>query len=329
MPTLVESAPRRGADDASAPNAKLLADAAEFANAVARVWPPPHRGYFEADLPRRALAQLVAARAAPQEARALAEPLETWSLKRIAAAYLPDAPPGLVETLRKLDGEGWSPCRIRALSALLADGGEGMKTLRHAPRIEPRLVAVLGALPPPLRRPRIVTHVPSASLAELLARGAKRVAHEHDGGAVERTAQRLERARSTASLFRMLIEEIGLEKLAPPPIPGAEWFVPIASVRQIESAALRFQNCLRSRIPAMLAGRAAYYEVVGPDPAVVEIVRDAQGLWVVGEVEAPENTPVSPTLWARIRAYLEQHGARTYRPRPDALALALAQAADW
>jgi hypothetical protein len=38
---------------------------------------------------------------------------------------------------------------------------------------------------------------------------------------------------------------------------------------------------------------------------------------------------VSPALWARIRAYLEKHGARTGRTRPDGLALALAQAADW
>ena len=79
----------------------------------------------------------------------------------------------------------------------------------------------------------------------------------------------------------------------------------------------------------LLRGLAAYYEVLGDEPAVVEIVRDADGLWVVGEVRGHANADITPALWARIRAHLEAHGARVRGARPDALALALANAAGW
>ncbi|MGE3929872.1 MAG: hypothetical protein AB7G05_06875, partial [Hyphomonadaceae bacterium] len=104
---------------------------------------------------------------------------------------------------------------------------------------------------------------------------------------------------------------------------------PIASALAIERAALKFENCLKGRIPLMLRGKAAYYEVLGDEPAVVEIVRDVEGFWAVGEVRGHANAEISHGLWLRIRAHLEAHGARVRNARPDALALALANAAGW
>src|SRR5512147_404881 len=118
MPSMVDMAPREARAVATAPNAALIADAGPLASAVARVWPRPHAPYFAAEPPRRRLMGLVADRARGEFA-ALPEPLETWSLRRVVAAYLPDAPDGFAEALRRLDGEGWSGDELHQLMQLL------------------------------------------------------------------------------------------------------------------------------------------------------------------------------------------------------------------
>ncbi|MGE3931261.1 MAG: hypothetical protein AB7G05_13950, partial [Hyphomonadaceae bacterium] len=245
------------------PNAALSADAGMYAPHIARVWPRPHAPYFAAEPARRRLACL-AAQGAPGETRALADALETWSLKRIASAYLPGAPAGLVEALRKIEGDAWTSDDYRRLMALLEERG-GAKVIRHAPALTRDFVYALTLLPPPMRRSRILALAPSYFTAGLVARAAKRACGK-DARAMTRLADRLERARTPAQLFRMLVDEIGLEQLAPPPIPGADWLAPIASALAIERAALKFENCLKGRIPLMLRGKAAYYEVLGDEP---------------------------------------------------------------
>lgn len=332
MPAQVVLAPRDPRALPHAPSAALIADAGPLAPAVARVWPRPHTAYLTAEPARRKAAAIVVARlqtpASPAQMRELTHALETWSLKRIVSAYLPGAPAGFIEALRKLSDEPWGPEDFRQLVEVLNDVG-GAKVLRHAPSIDREFVRVVLNLQPPLRRTRIVANVSTAHVAGLVARGVKRACARGEDRAIRQLADRLERARSVQSLFRMLIEAIGLEQLAPPPVPGAYWLTPIATVPQIESAALRFENCLKHRIPMLLRGQAAYYEVLGEEPAVVEIVRDVQGLWAVGEIRGHANTNISQTLMARIWSHLELHGTRVRGYRPDALAVALAQAAGW
>jgi hypothetical protein len=257
------------------------------------------------------------------------EPLAVWSLKRLIATYMPLASDGFAEVVRKLEGS-WRRHDYERLAHLLADKNGAAKLLRHAAMIDTDLARRIDMLPPDLRRVRIVALAPNAVLASLVARGAKRVV-KIAGTSEEMAAlgARLERARSTPQLFRMLIEAVGLERLAPPPIPGADWFVPLATTRQIENAALRFQNCLKGRIPWLLRGQGAYYEVTGDEPAIVEIVRDNNGLWMVGEVRGHANSAISASLWTRVRLYLERHGAQVERKRIDDLTLALVEAAGW
>lgn len=328
MPAQVQLAPRVARADAHAPSAALIADAGPFARAVARVWARPHAAYFAFEPPRRRLAGLAAERA-HGDLGALAEALETWSLKRIAAVYLPDAPAGFVEALRKIEDGGWSVQEFDLLIGFLGES-ESMKTLRHAPRIDRVFVRTLAALPAALRRPRIVALVDaSPATAQLIERGVARACGGAAAHETVRLADRLERARTLRQLFRMLIDAIGIERLAPPPIPGADWFKPLATAAQLESAALRFENCLKYRVPMMLRALGAYYEVVGEEPAIVEVVRDGDGLWVVGEVRGHANRDISLKLWTRVRDHLARHGARVRGARADSLAVALAHAAGW
>lgn len=327
MPSQAVLAARLASADPFAPSAALVADAGACAAKLARIWPRPHAGYFNAEPARRHLARVVVERARV-DAADLAEPLAFWSARRVIATFLPGAPAGLAEALRKLAGDGWRSEHYGSLFALLEEGGEGAKVLRHATAIEPRFLAMLRALPAPLRRVRIAALTQTLQLAALLARGAKR-ACGGDAKALARLADRLERARSETGLFRMMIDEIGLDQLAPPPVPATDWLRSLATTASISNAALRFENCLKGRMPMLLLGKAAYYEVVGDEPAIVEIVRDMNGLWVVGEIRGHANVDISDGLWSRIRAHLEAHGARLGGARPDALAVALAQAAGW
>ncbi len=323
MPLIAEA----HVDSVHMPSGALLAEAGEFAHAVARVYPRPHAAYFAAEPARQRLMALIADRARGSF-EALREPLSVWSLRRLVATYLPFAPDGFAEALRKLEGV-WRKHDYERLAVLLGEQN-GAKLLRHAARIDASLVLRIDMLPSDLRRVRIVALAQNAPMTALVARGAKR-AVKIAGTSDEMAAlgARLERARSTPQLFRMLIEAVGLERLAPPPIPGADWFVPRATERQIESAALRFQNCLKGRIPWLLRGCGAYYEVTGDEPAIVEIIRGENGLWVVGEVRGHANAAISASLWSRVRLYLERYGAQVERRRFDTLTLALVEAAGW
>jgi hypothetical protein len=326
MPVLANASAHLGANANYTPNDALLRDAGEFAPAIARALPRPHAAYFEADNGRRRLIAYVARTAAlgPEDADALA----TWSARRLAARYAPNAPEGFVEALKRATGV-WTARDVECLIALLREGGEGQKALRHAQTVPVFLVAVLTALPAPLRRTRIVAHLPSRYLADLVARTVKHVwGRNPDAERLRRLALRLDRAASTTSLFAWLIEDVGVGRITPPPIPGTKWLRPILDVSDIERTALKFQNCLRTRAPLMLRGQGAYYEVLGQEPAVVEIVVGRGGLWRVGEIRGHANGPVSPELLAKIRAYLAQHGAQGFA-RPPTLALELAEAAGW
>jgi hypothetical protein len=312
--------------DAFTPSEALYADAGVYASAAARVFARPHAAYFQADLARRRLIQLVAAQ--EKASPALAEALATWSARRIADAYLPNAPQGLVEALRKAQGR-WSPADYDCLLSFLGGGGETAKLLRHAPVITSDYLTVLTLLPPIMRRTRIVAVIGSTDQADLFAKGVRKALFQklNDPNAGARLAERLERARTTQALFRALIAEIGLKALAPPPLPGAAWLKPIASEKEIRGAALRFENCLVGRIGWLLCGHGTYYEVVGDEPAIVEIVRDRLGLWSVGEIRGHANRDISPALYARVVTHLVQHGAKTRDGKPNMLAVALAQAA--
>lgn len=294
------------------------------AHRIAHLFPSPHAGFRRLDRSRRALVVLAAGglglhRLGPAD-------VESWSLRRLLREALPEAPQSLAEILRKLADEDWPAIALADLRTLALDDGGGAKILRHAPFVTRALVRTLTALPATLRRTRIVALLPERDVAQLVRAGAE--AHVRGGGDAIRLADRLERARSTEGLFIMLIEAIGLERLVPPPIPGTNWLHPIATIPAVKDAARRFENCLVGRIPMLLAGAGAYYEVIGPEPAIVELVRNTHGLWRPGEIRGVGNAAVSPEVMARVIDHVVAHGAVTGRA-PSNLAVRLAAAAGW
>lgn len=315
-----------GVIDNYTPNDALRRDCGDLAVYVARILPRPHAAYFEAEPGKRRLIVHLAAtgRLTVADAPILAD----WSLRRLLDRFDANAPAGFGEALKRGDGV-WSRDTFMAVRALLAEGGDGAKTLRHADAIDRTMIAKISALPAGLRSLKLVALLPVLYYAELIERAVRRAHGRHpDAVAMRRLAQRLERASSLNAAFGFLVEELGVSRLAPPPIPGTDWLRPILDVRDIERTAMKFRNCLRTRVPMMLRGQAAYFEVLGDEPAVVEVVVGKKSAWRVGEVRGHANDAVSPALMGRILGYLAQFGANA-RGAADQLALELAEAAGW
>jgi hypothetical protein len=307
----------------------LRRDAGDFAKVIAGIWPRPHTPYFAADRARRLMICYLMDHAEVCLEVEDIEALEMWSLRRLVAAFAPSSPAGLIEALRRIEDSGWESDTISALRTVLHEGGEGLKTLRHANPISKELVEMLACLPAPLRRPRIVAALETPHYATLAARSVHHCwGNKPDSRAMARMAERLERAPRRQTLFAWLVEELGLAQLAPPPVPGTDWFRPIQGSADIHRMALKFQNCLRSRIPWMLRGMAAYFEVIGDEPAIVELLADAV-TWRIGEVRGFANEEISQALSHRIASYLFQAGAIPAKQKPLGIAVLLADAAGW
>jgi hypothetical protein len=314
------------------PSDALQRAAGPFARKVALVWPRPHEPYFAADAGHRHLIHIVAGGFGEDRVTfaSAAEPLGSWSVRRLLAAYLPDAPLGFAEALRRLAGDDWRKQDYDQLRAFLAEGAEAAKVLRHSASITPQSLELLAALPPALRRMRIVALIAWPDLAALAARGvAWGFGPDAPAGRLAQLADRLERAGSVQSLFLKLLESFPIERFATGPVPGGDWIRPIVGPKAMREAALRFRNCLALRIPAALAGAAAYYEVVGDEPAIVEIVLSRRrNAWVFGEIRGTANEPVSNGLMAVITAYLEAHQVQAPR-KVNTIVQELAEVAGW
>ena len=298
----------------------------EAAERIARVWPSPHEVWFQLDVPRRNLLRLAAN--SPSFNVDIAREADAWSLRRLMDALLPDAPAGLAEALKKLGDNAITQRGLNQLIELLK--GDGAKVIRHMKFLTANDINTLTVLPDGLRRMRILALVESTGAANLLA-AAARVIVKADAAdkKLPRLAQRLERAGSAKAMFRMLIEEVGLEVLAPPPISGTHWLKPIDTVPKINNAAIRFKNCLKTRIGWLLSGYGAYYEVVGDEPAIVEIVRDQNNGWFLGEALGHANAALSPQLRQRIVDYLQSQKVALRARQYNDLAMQLARAAGW
>lgn len=308
------------------PNDALQRDAGSLAASVARVLPRPHAAYFESDAGRRRLIAYLCALDLVKTGDA--DALATWSMRRLQATFAPNTPDGFLEALKR--GEGvWTRDDLHMLIGVLQHGGEGAKTLRHLSAINRMTLATLAELPDALRRVKIVRMMIAPYYAELLARTVKQAWGRTPEAARLRTlVQRLERAPSQQAAFGWLVEEVGVARITPPAIPGTDWLRPILDVRDIERTALKFQNCLRTRVPMMLRGQAAYFEVLGDEPAVVEVLVNRKFKWAVGEIRGHANDDVSAALLVKITTYLRAQCVSDVG-RPSRLALELAEAAGW
>jgi hypothetical protein len=83
---------------------------------------------------------------------------------------------------------------------------------------------------------------------------------------------------------------------------------PLVSGDDMKAAARKYKNCLRNQIPVVALGRAAYYEYLGGEGAVAEVVALSRGQWVLEGVYGASNRRPAPEAVRALRSALEGAG---------------------
>ncbi|GGY50944.1 hypothetical protein [Parvularcula lutaonensis] len=223
--------------------------------------------------------------------------------KEILADVAPSADPRLIRLCDKLKGRIWRPPTYRRLAELVEDK-EAARLLLRTRSIDRRRVLALARVPATFRCPAVFARLHRISDAEKVVFAV---------GLVERIRPDLGRAgvlrslaqtRSKTSLEAWARGHFREASFPDPPWPGTAKLKPLASWQAVEKTAIRFRNCIRDYVREVRSGSHYLYLFEDGDglTAVVEFVRVTDGLWVVDEINGPDNKPLSPAQEARVVA---------------------------
>ncbi|MGE4653276.1 MAG: hypothetical protein AAEJ53_20510 [Myxococcota bacterium] len=165
----------------------------------------------------------------------------------------------------------------------------------------PRFLEELTELPREFHYPFVYTrmvdmhHVATEARFDLYGRSFRSVAQ------MESTWQELAEAYRTRAEPQIRSSNFPL-----PPIPGTREIQPITTPAQLIDEGDSQHNCVASYAPIIVIGWRHIYRVLAPERATLSIVREPDGKWVIGELEAAYNTPVSPETHDVVRAWLKK-----------------------
>ena len=91
-----------------------------------------------------------------------------------------------------------------------------------------------------------------------------------------------------------------------PPLPGTRAIRPITTPAQLIDEGDCQHNCVASYAPSIEVGWRYIYRVQAQTRATLSIIREPDGKWVIGELEAARNAPASPASLKMVRAWLKK-----------------------
>lgn len=291
------------------------------ADRVAQVFSAPFVPYLTAPTARRHLIHVVLDAV---EARTLADParrarlaheLEFAAGDAVAARWLDAAPPGFVRALGRIGEAPWTPEQYAALQAMIADPGARM-VLRAEREITPGKVAMLAALPDPLRAFAILRRLTTPEDAQLLTEAYEALVWRLGAQAAQVVA-RWSRAETDTRLFEMAAQSVQPDEFVLHLHPEHPDLLRLDTRRALEQAALRFRNCLSTYVMEAGAGQSVIYTWAGPPVAAVQIVRDAVFGWRLEQVRGQANLVLDEEPRARLRAIMRDIGVWPGRAGDD------------
>jgi hypothetical protein len=220
-----------------------------------------------------------------------------------------DCPKGFVRLIARLGDRAYSAAFYVNLYTLLSDvpglGKELIARSQGKPLGE-NIVEILMNLP---RTPQSVPLAQRFETAERHARFMKvysiltQSAHlrpEH--------AERLFKGENPANL----LEDLNLAVRFPPPVISAPGLSHIRDGHDLESAAMRFRNCLRGELVEARKGYRQYYVWTRDDgpPVLFSIRDDGPFGWYLDQAKLAENEPLSPPLRQELEELVSQSGIR-------------------
>lgn len=96
-------------------------------------------------------------------------------------------------------------------------------------------------------------------------------------------------------------------KIPMQPLPGTESIVPLNTPLKIQKEGDEQNNCVGSYAQRASKGGIYIYKVLAPERATLSIVRDAGGLWRMGELRRDRNQYVSANTQKAVEDWLESH----------------------
>jgi hypothetical protein len=288
--------------------------AGPHADIIADVWPAPHSGFFALPTARRHAAAILLGRAAYRGGTDIVHTVERARDRDIAHLLMEgETPGGLMKALGRLGEVLWESSDYARLLSLFAEDDTG-RVLRHMPEIGADRLALIEALPPPLRQAGIIACLPARlDAVEELADAFRLALRIHGAGEVTAIVQRWNRASHALALFDMAAEALQPVRFGhvqpAPRLPDC--FVPVGDRKALVSVALEFRNCLRDFTADLAVGRMAVFTVCeGGEMVAVALRQDPAG-WRLAEARGRENVETLDGTLRRIVSHLERAGVRT------------------
>ncbi len=288
--------------------------AGPHADIIARAWPAPHSGFLSLPTARRHAAAILLANAEGLRGTDIVRAVERGRDRDVARLLVNSEPPGgLMKAMGRLGEVLWAASDYARFLGLFAEEEAG-RVLRHMKVIAADRLALIGALPAPLRRAGIIANLPVRAVAvEELADAYRLALRIHGAGEAAAIAQRWDRAGKMLTLFDMAAEALQPVRFGQVmPVPRLpEVFKPVTDSKTLVNVALEFRNCLRDFTGDLAAGRMAVFTVhEGSEMVAVALRQDPAG-WRLAEAKGRQNADVSDQLLRRIVSVLDQAGVRT------------------
>ncbi len=294
----------------AAPSPLLQFLAGPHAEAIAELWPAPHKGFLALPAARRHAAAILLARG-ENDPEGMARGLERQRDSEVAVRLVGENVPGLMKAMARLGETQWQMRDYERFIGLFLEPEAG-RVLRHMAEIRPAQLALIHALPSVLREATIVEKVPGGAAARDLALAFRLALMIQGEGERNRLATAWKRARSPAALFEKAAHALAPVRLGGPdpvPAPGKP-FEQVTTRKALEAVALEFQNCLRDFMQDIVNGRMAVFAWRGAPKMAVAIRWDPAG-WRLAEAETVANEEAPEEALHEVVLALQAVGVRT------------------
>ena len=294
----------------AAPTPLLQFLAGPHAEAVAAVWPAPHKGFLALPAARRHAAAILLARG-EDEPEAMARSLGRHRDSEVAVRLVGENVPGLMKAMARLGETQWQARDYERFVGLFLEREAG-RVLRHMPEIRPAQLALIHELPSVLREAAIVEKVPGVAAARDLALAFRLALAIQGEGERNKLATAWRRVKSPAALFEKAAHALAPVRLGgPDPVPVLERpFEQVTTRKALEALAMEFQNCLRDFMQDVVNGRMAVFAWRGAPKLAVAIRWDPAG-WRLAEAEAVANEDAPEEALHEVVLALQAAGVRT------------------
>ena len=238
--------------------------------------------------------------------------LRTRSRKQVLRTVMSAHPRGVLSALGKMGPKLRSRSYYDRVLKCLA-GSSSAKVLNHAESIPPLLLDGLNEIDPSLHNLRLLGLVNTQQRLRTFLYLNKVLEKVLPAARLLDARTSLLRVESYSGIGEWFDKWLKEGILPAAPWPGTDRLRPMTTCEQLDKAAARFNNCLRTQVPRAVLGTHYFYEWRGREPAIASVVVGPRLGWVIEDIKKIKNRGVrTGTRDAIIRDF--SHGGIDWCP---------------